>query len=474
MNLMISSKYFLVIHNFEHKMREKLFPAVFLMLVLLIGFPSSVANFSAFADDNDDNDNLKVSAEESKAYEKQKEKAEKAREKAEEQKEKLKEKYEREIKKLEEKVKKEAEQEKEKIEKELEKSDENAKRLEEKKQEKYERELEKLQEKVKRLEEEDHNEDDIREFETDVDVQLSSVTETGVTLCHYPPGNPSNAHTITVGFSAAKAHMSAHGDTLGACGENLDLVLEELEAKFAEKHAKLEEKRAELQQKFIERAQKLEEKHEELESKLAEKEANRAEKLLEKVHSGEYFDEFIEDEGTLREFVLSFDSLTAEPMEQPSEPLEFSGTITLVTTSPSDSSGTMKFKVTECEIGNEDISYTCEFGKARTTSRGHDGEKNVLVIIATLHDDKGGFGPGLKAFVTTEEELRPLEGDGPIPITMHSLQSYITHQWFLSGEGSLTVSNVPPEINSLTDYEEEESVEEEPVEEEPVEEEDNT
>jgi len=44
-------------------MREKIFPAVFLMLVLLIGFPSSAVNFSVFAVDDDDNDNLYVSSE---------------------------------------------------------------------------------------------------------------------------------------------------------------------------------------------------------------------------------------------------------------------------------------------------------------------------------------------------------------------------------------------------------------------------
>ena len=37
-----------------------------------------------------------------------------------------------------------------------------------------------------------------------------------VTLCHRPPGNPSNEHTITVGASAVPAHR-AHGDHLGAC-----------------------------------------------------------------------------------------------------------------------------------------------------------------------------------------------------------------------------------------------------------------
>jgi hypothetical protein len=39
---------------------------------------------------------------------------------------------------------------------------------------------------------------------------------TEVTICHIPPGNPDNAHTITVGAPAVPAHL-AHGDTLGPC-----------------------------------------------------------------------------------------------------------------------------------------------------------------------------------------------------------------------------------------------------------------
>ncbi|AKQ69368.1 Cell division protein FtsH [Myxococcus hansupus] len=37
-----------------------------------------------------------------------------------------------------------------------------------------------------------------------------------VTLCHYPPGNPANAHTLSVGAAAWPAH-ERHGDTLGPC-----------------------------------------------------------------------------------------------------------------------------------------------------------------------------------------------------------------------------------------------------------------
>src|SRR5712691_8565314 len=38
-----------------------------------------------------------------------------------------------------------------------------------------------------------------------------------VAVCHMPPGNPANAHTLTLPEPAVRAHL-AHGDTLGACG----------------------------------------------------------------------------------------------------------------------------------------------------------------------------------------------------------------------------------------------------------------
>lgn len=37
-----------------------------------------------------------------------------------------------------------------------------------------------------------------------------------VTICHVPPGNPENAHTLVVSENAVDAHL-AHGDSLGAC-----------------------------------------------------------------------------------------------------------------------------------------------------------------------------------------------------------------------------------------------------------------
>jgi hypothetical protein len=37
-----------------------------------------------------------------------------------------------------------------------------------------------------------------------------------VTICHVPPGNPDNAHTVTVSRNALDAHL-AHGDYKGPC-----------------------------------------------------------------------------------------------------------------------------------------------------------------------------------------------------------------------------------------------------------------
>lgn len=51
----------------------------------------------------------------------------------------------------------------------------------------------------------------------DVDVEASQDDiEDQVTICHVPPGNPDNAHTIVVGAAAVNAHL-AHGDFEGEC-----------------------------------------------------------------------------------------------------------------------------------------------------------------------------------------------------------------------------------------------------------------
>ncbi len=49
------------------------------------------------------------------------------------------------------------------------------------------------------------------------DDELSLQGRRCAVLCHVPPGNPENAHTIYVGLKAVSAHMRNHGDTEGLC-----------------------------------------------------------------------------------------------------------------------------------------------------------------------------------------------------------------------------------------------------------------
>ena len=48
----------------------------------------------------------------------------------------------------------------------------------------------------------------------------SAAPEPKILICHTPPGNPDNPHTLSVGESAVLAHV-AHGDTLGPCDDLL-------------------------------------------------------------------------------------------------------------------------------------------------------------------------------------------------------------------------------------------------------------
>lgn len=42
-----------------------------------------------------------------------------------------------------------------------------------------------------------------------------------IEICHIPPGNPDNAHTLSISVNALKAHL-AHGDYIDECAENGD------------------------------------------------------------------------------------------------------------------------------------------------------------------------------------------------------------------------------------------------------------
>ena len=42
-----------------------------------------------------------------------------------------------------------------------------------------------------------------------------------IEICHVPPGNPDNAHTLSISVNAMRAHL-AHGDYIDKCAENGD------------------------------------------------------------------------------------------------------------------------------------------------------------------------------------------------------------------------------------------------------------
>lgn len=47
-----------------------------------------------------------------------------------------------------------------------------------------------------------------------------------VKICHVPPGNPANFHTITISENALQAHLG-HGDLLGACFAHCDQLCDD-------------------------------------------------------------------------------------------------------------------------------------------------------------------------------------------------------------------------------------------------------
>lgn len=56
---------------------------------------------------------------------------------------------------------------------------------------------------------------------TESTAQSSGQSEDKVTICHVPPGNPENPQTITIGASAVPHHLEEHeGDSLGPCADD--------------------------------------------------------------------------------------------------------------------------------------------------------------------------------------------------------------------------------------------------------------
>ena len=53
-----------------------------------------------------------------------------------------------------------------------------------------------------------------------------AANEPKVQVCHIPPGNPANFHTITISPNALEAHL-AHGDIPGACSASCAVLCDD-------------------------------------------------------------------------------------------------------------------------------------------------------------------------------------------------------------------------------------------------------
>jgi len=315
--------------------------------------------------------------------------------------------------------------------------------------------------------------DQIGEFEIEFEEEENGEREKGprgdkIEICHIPPGNPSKAHTITVGGHAIIKHLS-HGDVIGPCdgialsaagGESiLGDKQAEREARLAEKEARLADKQAEreakLADKQAEREDRLAERQMEFEARLAEKESQalqradeliqkleqriadlelRLQTLLNKVETGEYFGNISQIDPVINSYSISIDG-TASSLFDESVTTDVSGEIfidNLVT-----GSEVSKFKATGGEIFVGDNIYDVVFGKARISSSGSSGEKDTMVLILQTIDSDGN-GNTIRLTLDFESAL---EGDfGTEPIELQIIKnSKISGQWSLSASGQLSL-----------------------------------
>ncbi len=181
----------------------------------------------------------------------------------------------------------------------------------------------------------------------------SSDTESSekVTICHIPPGNPGNNHTISVGSPAVGAHL-AHGDIDEPCD------FADFEDYQAKKELRLAEELTNKELSALERAEKLIEK---LEQQIGNLE-KRLQNLLEKYESGEYYGNISAVDDVTNFYVISF-SGTALSIFDESVTTNMSGELRME--NQVTASNTSKFKITTGEIEIGEAVYDIAFGKAR-------------------------------------------------------------------------------------------------------------
>ncbi len=265
---------------------------------------------------------------------------------------------------------------------------------------------------------------DILEFGNGVVLYTSSTT----TICHAPPGNPGNAHTITIGKPAVRAHFANHADdTPGPCGPpNLE-VLEENQAK---KESRLAEGSSQKESKALERAERLIEKLQQQIDNLEK----RLQSLLEKYESGEYYGNISTADAVTNSYGISFEGMALSIYDE-SVTTEMSGELFME--NQVTKSNTSKFKIISGEVFVGGEFYDVAFGKARLSSSGPSGEEDSLVIVLQTIDSEENDNT-IKITLGFDS---PLEGEFGSPAEDFEIldNSKVSGQWILDGSGKLSL-----------------------------------
>ncbi len=268
--------------------------------------------------------------------------------------------------------------------------------------------------------------EDIQEFGNGIVITTSNTT----TICHVPPGNPGNAHTITIGKPAVRAHFANHdGDTPGPCGSP---NLEDLEDLQAKKELRLAEGSSQKESKALERAERLIEKLEQQIDNLEK----RLQSLLEKYESGEYYGNISTADVVTNSYVISFEG-TALSIYDDSVEAEMSGQLFMENqvTTPN----TSKFKIVSGEVIVGDDIYDVVFGKARASSSGLSGDEYSLVIVLQTIDSEENDNT-IKITLGFNSQL---EGEFGSPAEDFEIldNSKVSGQWILDGSGQLSLES---------------------------------
>jgi len=261
--------------------------------------------------------------------------------------------------------------------------------------------------------------EDIQEFGNGIVLTTSNTT----TICHIPPGNPGNNHTISIGIPAVRAHL-AHGDI----GEPCDLAnFEEYQAK---KESRLTEGLSNNELTALERAEKLIEK---LEQQIGNLE-KRLQNLLEKYESGEYYGNISTADSVTNSYVISFEGIALSIYD---ESVETGMSGELLMENQVTTSNTSKFKILSGNITVGEDIYDVAFGKARLSSSGPEGENNSLVIVLQTIDSEEND----NTIKITLSFTSPLEGEFGSPTEEFEIldNSKVSGQWILDGSGKLSL-----------------------------------